>query len=111
MLTWILHPLLLATVIYFLAEQHSRIHIKNFWTAVLVAVVYSLINLSFGLVLKLVSLPLILLSVGLFLLVINMFLLWITDKLIDNFEIEDKATLILAAIVITITDTLLTWFF
>jgi len=111
MLNWILHSLLLAAVIYFLAQQHSRIHIKDFWTAIIVAIVYSLINISLGSVLKVLSLPLIFLSIGLFLLIINIFLLWLTDKLIDNFEIEDKGTLIFTAIMITVADTVLAWIF
>ena len=49
------------------------------------------------------------LTLGLFLLVINTFLLWLTDQLFDDFEIEDMGTTFIAAVLITIADSLLGW--
>ena len=50
-------------------------------------------------------------TVGLFKIVINAFLLWITDQMIDDFEIEDFGTTFLFAIIITIADTALAFIF
>ncbi len=103
----ILHLFLLGVVIYFLAESLPGIHIDGFGTAIIVAIVYGLINITLGTVLKLLSIPFIILSVGLFLLFINAFLLWLTDQLIEDFEIDDAGTTFVAALVITLSDTLL----
>ena len=48
-----------------------------------------------------------LLSFGLFGLVINAFLLWLTDKLIDDFEIDSLRTTLLIAILLTVAKVVL----
>lgn len=111
MIDLILHLFLLGVVIFFLAESLPGIHIEGFGTAIIVAIVYGLINITLGTVLKLLSIPFIILSVGIFLLFINAFLLWLTDQLVEDFEIEDFGTTFVAALIITISDTILSWIF
>ena len=48
---------------------------------------------------------------GLFKFVINAFLLWVTDKLMDDFEIEGFGTTLIAAFLISIIDSMLRWVF
>ena len=43
--------------------------------------------------------------------VINAFLLWITDKLIDDFEIDGFGATLIAAFLIALVDSLLRWIF
>lgn len=105
----ILHLLLLAGFILLIARSVPRIYIAGYGTAVIVALVYGLINVTLGTVLKILSIPFIIVTVGIFLLLINTFLLWLTDQLIENFEIEDGATTFLAAVLITFADTTLAW--
>ena len=107
----ILHLFLLGVVIYVLAHALPGIHVDSFGTAVVVAIVYGLINITLGTVLKILSIPFIIISVGIFLLFINAVLLWLTDQLLDDFEIEDMGTTFVAALVITISDALLGWIF
>ena len=107
----ILHFLLLGIVIFMLARIHPGIHIEGLGTAITVAIVYGLINVFLGTILKFLAFPIILLTLFLFTLVINTFLLWLTDKLIEDFEIENMGTTFVAAVVITIADTLLGWIF
>lgn len=103
----VLHILLLAGVILLVAESMRGVRIEGYGTAVIVAAVYSLINFFLGTLLMLLTLPLIILTVGLFKLVINTFLLWITDEMIDDFEIRDMGTTFLFAVIITLADTFL----
>jgi len=107
MIDLIVHFLVLGFVIFMLAETLPGMHVKSYGTAVLVAFVYSLINITLGTVLKILGIPFILLTLGLFLLVINTMLLWLTDKLMDSFEIDSMGVTFMAAIVITIADTIL----
>lgn len=107
----ILHILILAGVIFFVAESMRRVHVEGYGTAIVVAVVYSIINFFLGTALAILTLPLMFITVGLFKIVINAFLLWITDQMIDDFEIEDFGTTFLFAIIITIADTALAFIF
>lgn len=109
MIELILHLLVLGFVIFLIAESLPGIYISGFGTAVGVAIVYGLINLTLGSVFKVLSIPLIVLTLGVFLLVINTFMLWLTDQLFDDFEIEDLSTTFVAAVLITLSDTMLDW--
>ena len=111
MIDLILHVLCLGAVILFLARTLPGIYIDSYGTAVLVAIVYGLINVTLGFILKLLGLPFIIITLGLFLIVINSFLLYITDALFDEFEIDDMGTLFIAALLITLADTLLSIIF
>ena len=103
--------LLLSVVVFAVSKMLPKIHIKSFGTAVIVAIVYSIINFLLGWLLVILSLPAIIVTFGLFTFVVNAFLLWITDKLINDFEIEDFLTTIIAAFLITVFNALLNWIF
>ena len=103
----LLHIMLLAAGIFFVAESMKGVYIEGYGTAIVVAIVYSLINLVLGTALAILTLPLMFITIGLFKLVINAFLLWITDQMIDRFEIQDFGTTFVFAIIITLADTLL----
>lgn len=107
----ILHVLLLGAVIFFIAEALPGITIDGFGTALVVAVVYGLINVFLGTVLKIISFPFIFITLGVFLLFINTFLLWLTDQLVDDFEIDNLGTTFAAAVIITLSDSVLGWVF
>ena len=102
---------ILSAAVFMVAGFLPGIRIKNFMTALVVAVVYSLISFLFGWLLMLISLPFLIITFGLFKLVINAVLLWITDKLIDDFEIKDFLTTFIAALCITAADSLIRWIF
>ncbi len=107
----ILHFLFLGIAIFVIAEMMPGIYIEGFGTAVIVAIVYGLINVLLGTILKIIAIPFIILSLGVFLIFINTFLLWLTDQLLEDFEIDDIGTTFIAAIFITISDTILGWIF
>ena len=107
----LINILVLSAAVFLVANFLPGIRIKNFMTAIVVAIVYSLINFLFGWLLMLISLPFLILTFGLFKLVINAVLLWATDKLIDDFEIKDFLTTFIAAFCITLIDSLIKWIF
>ena len=63
--------------------------------------VYGLLNYFLFWLIALIAFIPMLLSFGLFGLVINAFLLWLTDKLIDDFEIGSVRTTLLIAVLLT----------
>ncbi len=103
--------LLLSATVFAVAKMLPNIRIKNFTTAIIVAVVYSIINFFIGWLLVLLSLPMMIVTFGLFTFVINALLLWITDQLIEDFEIKGLGTTLIAAFLITIISTFLKWIF
>ena len=103
--------LILSVAIFLVAQLLPGFRIKGVWTAVVVALVYSTINYFTGWLLALLTFPLMIVTFGLFKFVINAFLLWITDKLMEDFEINSLGTTLVAACLITLVDSLLHWIF
>jgi len=97
--------------VFVVSKILPKIHIKSFFSAIIVAVVYGIINFFIGWLLTLISLPLIIITLGLFHFVVNAILLWITDKLIEDFKIENFTTTIIAAILITVFIKIVEWVF
>ena len=107
----LINILILSAAVFLVANFLPGIRIKDFMTAVIVAAVYSVINFLAGWLLVLLTLPFMILTFGLFKLVINAFLLWLTDKMIEDFEIKDFFTTFIAALCITLVDSFLRWVF
>lgn len=107
MLDLIAHIICLGVAIFFISKVLPGMRVKSFGTSIMVAIVYGLINVTLGLALKLLGLPFIIISLGFFLILINTFLLWITDKILEDFEIDGLGTTFIAALLITISDTIL----
>jgi putative membrane protein len=105
----LLHLAMLTGTVLLLARYLPGVLVKSTRSALLVAVVFSLLDWVLGWLIMLVLgavlfLPAIL-TLGLAWLLVpflaNVLLLWITDKLIDTFELRDGRTLLIAATAIT----------
>lgn len=84
-----LRIVVLAVIIGIVAKLVSGIHVDGgFGTLLWLAVLFSLVNMILGPVLRLLSLPFIVLTLGLFLLVINAILLSITAWLSSDIAID-----------------------
>ena len=102
MLRLIIEVLVTSGLLYALATALPGVRLKSFGTALVVVLVYGVLNyFLFWLVALIAFIPM-LLSFGLFGLVINAFLLWLTDKLINDFEIDSLRTTLLIAILLTV---------
>jgi len=82
--------------------------IGSFGTALVVSAVYSLLYvvLHFILfnVLWILTIPFVILSLGIIFFVVNAVILWLTDKLVEDFQIDSTVTLIVAAVLLTIVN-------
>ena len=107
MLNLIINVLVTAGLLYALALALPGVRVKSFGTAVTVAVVYGLLNYFLFWLIALIAFIPMLLSFGLFGLVINAFLLWLTDRLIDDFEIDSIRMTIVMALLLTVGKLLL----
>ena len=107
MLRLIIEILVTSGLLYALATAFPGVRLKSFGTALAVVLVYGVLNyFLFWLVALIAFIPM-LLSFGLFGLVINAFLLWLTDKLIDDFEIDSLRTTLLIAMLLTVAKVVL----
>ena len=82
--------------------------IGSFATALVVAAVYSVLYvvLHFILfqILWILTIPLVILTLGIIFFVVNAVILWLTDKLVEDFNIDTTATLLMAAVLLTIAN-------
>ncbi len=95
--------------VFIVAMVLPSVRVRSFGSALAVALVYGILKFLFHWLLIIVSLPFIIITLGLFLIVINAFLLWITDKLIDGFEIDSIFSTVVASVLISILDLILRW--
>ena len=102
MLTLIIDVLVTSGLLYSLATALPGVRLKSFGTALTVVLVYGLLNYFLFWLIALIAFIPMLLSFGLFGLVINAFLLWMTDKLIDDFEIDSVRMTLLMAVLLTV---------
>jgi putative membrane protein len=101
--------LILSVIIFFVSQWHPKIKIKSFGTAIVVAIVLSIANLTLGKLLHFLAFPLTILTLGLFNFVIFGFLLWVTDMFIEDFKIDGFNNTVIAAVIISVLNWLLNW--
>jgi putative membrane protein len=82
--------------------------IGSFGTALVVSAVYSILHivLHFILfeVLWILTIIPVILTLGIIFFVVNAVILWFTDRVVEDFDIDNTATLIMAAVLLTIAN-------
>lgn len=111
MLSVVLHWVLSAVSVTIIATLLPGVHVKNFGTSLIVAAVYGILHVLLFKVLALIFFVPRFLTFRLFDLVINAFLLFLTDELLDGFELDSLGTTLLAAIALTILNSIWVSFF
>lgn len=101
---WILNALSLLAVTYFV----PNIHVANFTTALIAALVIGLVNMLIKPILLLLTLPITILTLGLFIFVINGLLFYAVGNLLQGFEVKTLSSGILGAVLYSIISWLLT---
>ena len=80
------------------------------WGYIWVSLLFGIVNVFIGTILRILTLPLTLLTFGLFLIVVNALLLELTDALSSHLAIDDFFwTAIFAAIILSLATMLLDW--
>jgi putative membrane protein len=107
----LLHIAVLTATILLLARFLPSVRVKSVGSAIVVAIVFSVLNVLLGWFIKVMLFVPALLTLGLLFFfipfIINTILLWLTDKLIRSFAIETLGGLLLSAAVITAVNALL----
>jgi putative membrane protein len=104
----LLHLAVLALTILVLSRVVSGVQIKTSVTALVVAIVFSVLNFFLGWLIRAVLFVPALLTLGLLFLfvplIVNTVVLWLTDKLIPSFEIMTMRALLVCALAITLVN-------
>ena len=107
LLVWLIN----AFAVYVTASLLGGIYIKNFWAAIIVALVLGLINAIVKPVLVFFSIPFIIVTLGLFLLIINALMLLLAATLVDGFTVSSFGWAVLGSLVISLVSWMLSSMF
>ncbi len=77
------------------------IHVSSFWTAVLVAIVLAILNVTLGFFLKVITFPLSIVTFGFFLLVINA-LMFKAASFVKGFEVHGFWAAFFGSLIVTV---------
>ena len=111
MLALALQWVLSAVSVVVVSKVLPGFRLKHFGTALIVAAIYGLLHILLYTLLKILFFLPMVLTFGLFALVINAFLLFLTDKLLDDFDIDTLWATLVGAILLTLINGLWRWLF
>ena len=104
----LIHLAVLAITIFVLARLLPSVRIRSAGTAVLVAIVFSVLNFFLGWLIRAMLFVPALFTLGLLFFfvpfIVNTVLLWLTDKAIASFEIRTLRGLFISSLVITVVN-------
>jgi putative membrane protein len=109
MLALALQWVLSAVSVVVVSKVLPGFRLKHFGTALIVAAIYGLLHVLLYTLLKILFFLPMVLTFGLFALVINAFLLFLTDKLLDDFDIDTLWATLVGAILLTLINGLWRW--
>lgn len=95
LLRWLIN----AVILYLISQYLPGFHLATFYTALIVVLVFGLINAILGTILKLLTFPINILTLGIFALLINGALLYFTSTLIKGFTVTGFWVAFVAALI------------
>lgn len=103
LINWVVSALAIMVTAYLL----PGVHIEDFLTAFIVAVVLGVINAVLKPILIIFTLPITLLTLGLFTFVINAFLIMLTSSVVPGFKVDGFLWALLFSIVLSLVNSFL----
>jgi len=103
----IIRLLLNAIAVVIIAKLLNGVQVESYTTAIIVAVVLSILNLFIKPILVILTLPITILTLGLFLLIVNALIILLADKLVDGFSVSSLWTAVLFSILLSIFQSVL----
>ena len=104
----LLHIATLTLTVLALSRIFSTVKIKSVASAVVVAIVFSVLNVFLGWLIRVALIVPAILTLGVLFLfvpfIVNTVMLWLTDKLLGSFEIETAGALFASAAIITVVN-------
>ena len=90
MLRVFLHVILMATVVFIFANAFpvGGVHVNSYVTAILVAIVLGILNVTLKPILRILTFPITILTLGFFSLVVNAAILMLVPLVVSGFSID-----------------------
>ena len=101
-MNFIIRLLITAAIAYGLSALLSGVHIVDYKTAVIFALVLAILNAIVKPLLILLTLPITILTLGLFLFVINAIIIIIADKFIDGIKVDGFLWALIFSLILSI---------
>jgi putative membrane protein len=103
LLRWLLHAVALLIVTYIV----PGFHVASFSAALIAVLIIGFLNMTLGLLLKVLTLPLGILTLGLFFLVINAVILMWAGRFTPGFRVDSFGSAFVGAIVLALVHVIL----
>jgi len=103
----ILKILINALAIFGAAYILPGVHIKNFTTAIIVALVLSVLNFLVKPILVVFTIPITIITLGLFLLVINAIIVKLCARLVNGFDVDGWLYAIIFSLIVSLFATIM----
>ncbi len=94
--------------IYITTKILAGVEVKDYWTAIIVALVLAVVNAVIKPILVFISIPITFLTLGLFTFVIDALLILLVSKLVSDFKIKNFVWAFVFALVLSPINTLIT---
>lgn len=107
-MNFIVRLLITAAAAYGLSKVLSGVHINDFTTAIIFALVLAVLNVLVKPILVILTIPVTIITLGLFLLVINAIIILIADKLMDGIAIDGFWWAFIFSLVLSFLSSILT---
>src|SRR5215217_6727124 len=99
---FIISTLFTAAIVMAMGHVLPGVHVINFWTAVVIALVLALLNAVLKPILIVLTFPITIVTFGLFLFVINALIIIICDKFIGGFVVDNFWWALLFSILVSV---------
>ena len=99
--------LITSALVLLISHFMKGVHVPNFLTALLVAIVLGLLNLFIKPIFILLTLPLTVFTLGLFLLVINAIIILICTQIVGGFTVDTFFTALLFSLILSLSQSIL----
>ena len=106
MINYIVRLVLVGLAVYFLPNILGGVFVNSVQTAILVALVMSVLNTLVKPVLVLLSLPITILTLGLFYLVVTAIIVYLCDWLVDGFKIDGFLTAVIFSLCLSVVNSI-----
>jgi putative membrane protein len=110
-MNFIIRILITAAVAWGLSSLLSGVHVADFKTALIFAVVLAVLNAIVKPILALLTLPITLITLGLWLFVLNAIIILIADRFIDGIKIDGILWAIIFSLLLSVLSSILSAIF
>jgi len=98
--------LITSGLVLLIARFMPGVHVADFTTALIVAVVLGLLNVFIKPILVILTLPVTILTLGLFLFVINAIIILLCTNIVGGFKVDSFLTALLFSIILSISQSI-----